>query len=172
MSSRLRVIYSVAACGHVAALFGSVFALSLTLAQPAGADDRDLLNAVFRAAHDARRRALDGGGPTLIVARTMRMHGHGAHDDMSYVPAELLESWGERDPIVRQAQRLERRGVDVEAVRAEVRELIDEETEVALAMPVPSAATPRPVFTEDGRHLLGDQAPERWSGLGEEGGNG
>ena len=23
----------------------------------------------------------------------MRMHGHGAHDDMRYVPAELLEEW-------------------------------------------------------------------------------
>ena len=29
----------------------------------------------------------------------MRMHGHGAHDDMSYVPTELFESWAARDPI-------------------------------------------------------------------------
>ena len=33
----------------------------------------------------ARERALAGGGPTLIAARTMRMHGHGAHDDARYV---------------------------------------------------------------------------------------
>ena len=29
----------------------------------------------------------------------MRMHGHAAHDDMRYVPPELLERWRARDPI-------------------------------------------------------------------------
>ena len=48
------------------------------------------------AAHD---RAREGGGPTLIECHTMRMHGHGAHDDMSYVPAGLFEEWAARDPI-------------------------------------------------------------------------
>ena len=36
----------------------------------------------------------------------MRMHGHGAHDDMSYVQKELLEEWHGRDPIDRYASRL------------------------------------------------------------------
>ena len=34
----------------------------------------------------AAERARAGEGPTLIECQTMRMHGHGAHDDMSYVP--------------------------------------------------------------------------------------
>ena len=36
----------------------------------------------------------------------MRMHGHGAHDDMSYVPEEMLEEWARRDPIDRYGERL------------------------------------------------------------------
>lgn len=129
--------------------------------------DGNDVEAVFEATHAARVRALAGEGPTLLACRTMRMHGHGAHDDMSYVPGGLLEGWLDRDPIALQAQRLEELGADVETLRAEVREVIDAETEVALAMPVPSAATPRPVFTAEGRHLLGDEAPARWSGLRE-----
>lgn len=126
--------------------------------------DGNDVEAVFEATHAARVRALAGEGPTLLACRTMRMHGHGAHDDMSYVPGGLLESWEELDPIARQAQRLAELGADVEAVRGGVRELIEAETEVALAMPPPAAATPRPVFADDGRHLLGDEAPARWSG--------
>ena len=43
--------------------------------------------AMFEATLAARERAVAGGGPTLIEAVTMRMHGHAAHDDMKYVPA-------------------------------------------------------------------------------------
>src|SRR6202163_128347 len=71
---------------------------------------------VFEAAREARERALAGEGPTLIAARTMRMHGHGAHDDASYLPAELVEYWAARDPIARQRERLRSLGVDVEAI--------------------------------------------------------
>ena len=126
--------------------------------------DGNDVEAVFEAAYAARSRAVHGDGPTLVACHTMRMHGHGAHDDMSYVPAGVHDSWRERDPIKRQAERLESLGVDVEAVRTEVRDLVDAETEVALAMSIPSPQTPRPVFTDDGRHLLGDDAPARWSG--------
>src|SRR5215210_4806666 len=61
--------------------------------------DGNDVEAVFEAAREAVDRARDGGGPTLIEARTMRMHGHGAHDDMSYVPKEMFEEWSQRDPI-------------------------------------------------------------------------
>src|SRR5947209_20197233 len=61
--------------------------------------DGNDVEAVFAATLRARGRALDGAGPTLIEALTMRMHGHAAHDDMRYVPPQLLESWRTRDPI-------------------------------------------------------------------------
>ena len=56
--------------------------------------DGNDVEAVFEAAREAADRARSGGGPTLIECHTMRMHGHGAHDDMSYVPPELFEEWG------------------------------------------------------------------------------
>src|SRR5215212_8354456 len=68
--------------------------------------DGNDVEAVFEAARAAADLARAGGGPTLIECQTMRMHGHGAHDDMRYVPKELHEEWERRDPIGRYAQRL------------------------------------------------------------------
>src|SRR3954465_9611394 len=69
--------------------------------------------AMFGAVYGARERAIGGGGPTLIEAVTMRMHGHAAHDDMKYVPKAQLEEWKAKDPIERQETRLREAGVDV-----------------------------------------------------------
>jgi TPP-dependent pyruvate/acetoin dehydrogenase alpha subunit len=96
---------------------------------------------VFAAVAEAADRARAGGGPTLIECRTMRMHGHGAHDDMSYVPRELLEEWAQRDPIDRYRERLVSEhgfaGDEVERIEAEVREYVAECAERALASPLP-----------------------------------
>ena len=92
---------------------------------------------MFEATRQARERALDGEGPTLLEAVTMRMHGHAAHDDMKYVPKEQVEEWRKKDPIERQETRLRDLGVDTDAARAEVREAIDAGTQEALAMPMP-----------------------------------
>src|SRR5437588_12534999 len=121
--------------------------------------------AMFEATRAARERAIDGGGPTLIEAVTMRMHGHAAHDDMKDVPTEQVEEWRKRDPIDRQAARLTELGVDVDAVRAEVKAQIDAATEEALAAPMPDPASATAgVFCEGEAELLGDgQAP--WSGF-------
>lgn len=35
----------------------------------------------------------------LVEVDTMRMRGHGEHDDFSYVPKELLETYRKRDPV-------------------------------------------------------------------------
>ena len=56
--------------------------------------DGNDVEAVFEAAREAAERAREGGGPTLIECHTMRMHGHGAHDDMSYVPAGAVRGVG------------------------------------------------------------------------------
>ncbi len=123
--------------------------------------------AMFEATRQARERALDGEGPTLIEAVTMRMHGHAAHDDMKYVPKEQVEEWRKKDPIERQETRLRDLGVDTDALRAEVREAIDAGTQEALAMPMPdpSTATDRLFHEGDEELLLGDgNAP--WSGHG------
>jgi len=127
--------------------------------------DGNDVEAVFEAARAARERALDGGGPTLIEAVTMRMHGHAAHDDMKYVPKEQVEEWRKRDPIDRQEARLREAGVDVESVRASVQAEIDAATEEALAAPMPDPASAVDgLFCEGEAEPLGDgQAP--WSGF-------
>ncbi len=60
-------------------------------------DGTDVL-AVYAACRARGRAGADGGGPTLIESVTMRMHGHSASDDASYVPPALLEEWKKKDP--------------------------------------------------------------------------
>jgi TPP-dependent pyruvate/acetoin dehydrogenase alpha subunit len=95
------------------------------------------------------------------------MHGHAAHDDMRYVPAELLEKWRERDPIDRQEKRVRALGVDVAALREQVAAQIEEAAQNALAMDMPDPAdAARGVFCEGEPEPLGDgRAP--WSGFRE-----
>jgi TPP-dependent pyruvate/acetoin dehydrogenase alpha subunit len=127
--------------------------------------DGNDVEAVFEVCREARERALSGGGPTLVEAVTMRMHGHAAHDDMKYVPREQVEEWKAKDPIDRQVARLSERGIDVDALRDSVRAEIDAATETALASPMPdpgSAASG--VFCEGEPEPLGDGVP-RWSGF-------
>jgi TPP-dependent pyruvate/acetoin dehydrogenase alpha subunit len=131
--------------------------------------DGNDVEAVFEVARVAVDRARGGDGPTLIECHTMRMHGHGAHDDMSYVPDEMLEEWARRDPVELYNRRLvDEHGFssdEVEGIRASVEEYVDECAEVALAspMPDPSIAT-EGVFAESWEPLGDGQAPwSRWS---------
>jgi TPP-dependent pyruvate/acetoin dehydrogenase alpha subunit len=121
--------------------------------------------AMFEATYEARQRALAGEGPTMIEAVTMRMHGHAAHDDMKYVPKELVEEWRKRDPIEQQEARLREAGVDVDALRAEIAAEINAAAQEALQAPMPDPATAvQGIFCEGEAELLGDgQAP--WSGF-------
>ncbi len=48
---------------------------------------------------EAVRRARDGCGPQLVVARLLRLSGHGEHDDGAYVPMELRAGHYGRDCI-------------------------------------------------------------------------
>jgi pyruvate dehydrogenase E1 component alpha subunit len=118
--------------------------------------DGNDVEAVFQASAEAVERARAGEGPTLIECFTMRMHGHGAHDDMSYVPKEMLEEWAGRDPIERYTEKLRGMGVDVNALKAEVKTLVDDETDWALAQPMPNPAD-----------ALGGVFAERWEPLGD-----
>jgi TPP-dependent pyruvate/acetoin dehydrogenase alpha subunit len=130
---------------------------------------------VFEAVHAARERALVGAGPTLIEAVTMRMHGHAAHDDMKYVPPAQLEEWRAKDPIDRQAARVARDGVGVDARREEVQALVDAATQEALAMPMPDPATAHHgAFHDpaDGEVVLADGGEAPWSGFAAAGGAG
>lgn len=106
--------------------------------------DGNDVEAVFASVARARARALDGGGPTLVEAVTMRMHGHGAHDDARYVPPDELSAWVARDPIDRQAAALEGT-VDVAALRADVDAEVEQAVAAAVATPM---ALPEDALTD------------------------
>jgi TPP-dependent pyruvate/acetoin dehydrogenase alpha subunit len=127
--------------------------------------DGNDVEAVFEAAAEACERARHGGGPTLIEAVTMRMHGHGAHDDQRYVPKEMFDTWSRRDPIDRHSQKLAADGYDVDSIRDSVREELERETEWALAQSMPDPATAGEGVFADADPELGDgQAPwSRWA---------
>jgi pyruvate dehydrogenase E1 component alpha subunit len=128
--------------------------------------DGNDVEAVFEASRVAAERARNGGGPTLIEARTMRMHGHGAHDDMRYVPPAMREEWAERDPIERYSERLVAEHTfstdEVESIRAEVKAYVEECAAKALESPMPDPAeAQRGVFADDVTPLGDGAAP--WS---------
>lgn len=126
--------------------------------------DGNDVEAMFEATYEARQRALRGEGPTLIQAETMRMHGHAAHDDMKYVPAEVVQMWQKRDPIDLQVKRVQALGVDIDALRGEVQAEIDAAVELALQMPMPDGSTATERVFADKPYLLEDgNAP--WSGF-------
>jgi pyruvate dehydrogenase E1 component alpha subunit len=131
--------------------------------------DGNDVEAVFDAAREAADRARGGEGPTLIECWTMRMHGHGAHDDMSYVPDELFEEWRGRDPIERYEHRLaEEQGFDSDElaeIRRDAEREVAEAAETALASPMPDPELATDGVFADRWEPLGDgDAPwSRWS---------
>ena len=107
-------------------------------------DGNDVL-AVVAAVRSAARRARDGGGPTLLEAKTFRTRGHEEASGVEYVPSALREEWAGRDPILRFEAVLDERGVlppdERAAVRAELHDLVEREVAAALAEAEP-ASTP------------------------------
>ena len=96
---------------------------------------------VYREAHAAIERARAGGGPTLLELVTLRMEGHAVHDDAFYVPRELLEAYGKKDPIERYRRWLKEQGVLDEVrddeINVEVKRLLNEAIKRAEDSPLP-----------------------------------
>ena len=109
--------------------------------QADGNDALALHELVTQLAADLRRHPR----PVLLECLTMRMRGHGEHDDFSYVPRQLLEEYGKRDPIDVAAHRLQREaGLTADtlaALEAEVRAEVDAAYTQALSEPKPDPAT-------------------------------
>jgi TPP-dependent pyruvate/acetoin dehydrogenase alpha subunit len=111
-------------------------------------DGLDVL-AVHEVTAQAVSRARDGDGPSIVEAVTMRMHGHAEHDPADYVPREMLEEWGRKDPVELYEQVLLSSGVlDADAVkqiRESARQRAIDARKKALADPMPD-----PSNVEDG----------------------
>jgi pyruvate dehydrogenase E1 component alpha subunit/2-oxoisovalerate dehydrogenase E1 component alpha subunit len=103
-------------------------------------DGNDVL-AVYEVTRRAIARARRGDGPTLIEADTMRMRGHAEHDDMKYVPREMLDEWAGRDPLARYERRLLENGTatrgELEQIAAELDAFVQGELAWAERSPMP-----------------------------------
>jgi pyruvate dehydrogenase E1 component alpha subunit/2-oxoisovalerate dehydrogenase E1 component alpha subunit len=103
--------------------------------------DGNDVEAVYEASRRAVERAREGGGPTLLEAKTYRMKGHAEHDGQTYVPKEELDDWSRKDPIDRYALVLVKKGVATQEKLMEIDDRIsaeiDRDVEHALASPPP-----------------------------------
>ena len=98
---------------------------------------------VYSAVSDARKRALAGEGPSLVVAKTYRYIGHVCIDDEPYRDVSTNEPWKQLDPIVRMSAYLLEGGhvtrERIDATMAGARVAVDEAIEFGIASPQPSA---------------------------------
>jgi pyruvate dehydrogenase E1 component alpha subunit len=93
---------------------------------------------VFETASQVLARAREGGGPSLIEAKTYRHGGHSRADPGKYRPDEEVAAWLERDPVPRYRRRLVKLGLDeaeLLTIEAEVEAEVDEATETARLSP-------------------------------------
>ena len=107
--------------------------------------DGNDVEAVYQATCVAVERARQGGGPSLIEAKTMRMMGHAIHDGAEYVPRELLAEWEKKDPVARYQDKLLAEEVTDEDEVNEIRQRaaieIEDAIEFAEASPLPDPET-------------------------------
>ena len=122
-------------------------------------DGTDAL-AVYSAVLDAIERARAGEGPQAVEALTLRMEGHAAHDDGSYMDQELRRTFDERyDPVERLAARLRLDGLTVDEIAALRQAAVDE---VAAALAEAEAApAPDPATLADGVYATPPEGPNR-----------
>jgi pyruvate dehydrogenase E1 component alpha subunit len=78
---------------------------------PAQVIDGNDVVVVHEAAAEAVQRARAGEGPTIIEAQTYRHFGHSRSDPAKYRPAEEVELWLQRDPLVVARARLTELGI-------------------------------------------------------------
>jgi len=97
---------------------------------------------VYETCRKAVDRARRGEGPTLIESVTMRMHGHSASDDGSYVPVGMIDEWRKKDPIDRLEKILLSDHVLNEQTKKKIEEGINAEVEDAVAFATESPYPP------------------------------
>lgn len=84
---------------------------------------------VFKTVRDARKYCIEEQKPILIEAKTFRMRGHEEASGVKYVPKELFEIWGKKDPVVNYEAFLKSEGIltdqDIEAIRSDFKNEIE-----------------------------------------------
>lgn len=108
-------------------------------------NDLDAVRQVMGEAVDAAR---GGDGPVLVEADTYRLKGHSAADGGTYRPADEVEAWKLRDPLLLYRSRLLSSGVDetrLDESDVRARDEITRLTDLVLAAPLPD---PKAAWTD------------------------
>jgi acetoin:2,6-dichlorophenolindophenol oxidoreductase subunit alpha len=88
------------------------------------------LSACLTVLTQAVAKARAGGGPQMVVAKLLRLCGHGEHDDSSYIDPKLKNSHLGRDCLVVAEEHILRRGwanpAAIQEMRAEIAHEIEE----------------------------------------------
>jgi TPP-dependent pyruvate/acetoin dehydrogenase alpha subunit len=95
--------------------------------------------------YDTVKKAIDraraGKGPTLIEAKSLRMVGHSAHDDASYVDKSLIKKYERKDPILKLEKKLKADEIldddGIKKIIDELQQEIDDATDKAVNSPLP-----------------------------------
>lgn len=78
--------------------------------------------------------------PVLLEFKTFRMRGHEEASGTKYVPTDLIDEWGLRDPLLNYEQYLLMEGIisesEIETYKAEFKHEIDINIEIAFAEPI------------------------------------
>lgn len=117
----------------------------------------EVYDTVNRLAEDMRRNPR----PVLLEALTFRMRGHEEASGTKYVPQELFEEWGQKDPVENYEKWLLAEGVLDEEARMRYRQTIKREIEEGLRL-----ADAEPMPTANVQEEVGDmyrtfQAPDQ-----------
>lgn len=89
---------------------------------------------VYESIKKLRQDIIKNPRPVLVEAMTFRMRGHEEASGTKYVPQELFDEWGRKDPVVNYEQFLKAEGILSEEVDAEIRANIKKEIEDGLKM--------------------------------------
>ena len=128
-------IQDVTAVEHPAADRAEAYGL-----EPIVIDGNDA-DVVYEAASTAFSKAREGGGPSLIEAKTYRHGGHSRADPGKYRPDDELQAWLDKDPIPMYRERLIGLGIEetqLKEIESETDEMVELATEEARNSTSPS----------------------------------
>lgn len=94
---------------------------------------------VLRTVRKVAAKMREDRKPVLLEALTFRMRGHEEASGTKYVPQELFDMWGKKDPVQNYEGFLERIGIldsaTIDATRKEFKKLINDHLDEAYALP-------------------------------------
>ncbi len=109
-------------------------------------DGNNILDMVA-ALQECRTYCIEQQKPVLLECMTFRMRGHEEASGIKYVPKELIDMWGRKDPVMNYEQYLKDLGLlseeHIAAIRAEIKQEIEQGFATVFAEPeiIPDTAT-------------------------------